>query len=87
MSEDAPQVISIKVRSQHGEEVFFKIKPHTVMEKVIKAFAERIGTDQSSIRLTFDGQRILPTQTAAELELQDNDVIDVMEFMVGGTAQ
>eukprot|EP00461_Guttulinopsis_vulgaris_P004540 UN04542 len=86
MSEQAPAAnqLNIKVRSQQGEEVYFKIKPHTTMQKIINAFADRIGVDPGSLRLTFDGSRVKPEDTAESLDLQDNDVIDVMEFQVGG---
>lgn len=84
MSDEQPQIINIRVRSQQGEEILFKIKPHTVMDKVIKAFSDKIGVDPSTLRLTFDGQRVTGTQTAAQIELNDGDVLDIMEFQVGG---
>lgn len=54
------------------------------MEKVIKAFADKLGIDVSSIRLSFDGERISPSSTPAELGLEDNDVIDCLEQQIGG---
>jgi small ubiquitin-related modifier len=83
--EGADNHISVKVRSHRGEEVHFRVKPHTVMEKVIKAFCSKIGVEPSTVRLTFDGQRIDPKQTSKEIGLEDGDVIDVMEFQVGGS--
>lgn len=88
MSDPAEKtVLSIRVRSQQGEEVYFRIKPHTVMQKVIKAFSEKLGADSSTIRLMFDGQRVDPNTTASEVGLQDNDILEVMEFQVGGGCQ
>jgi small ubiquitin-related modifier len=87
MSEEQQQsVISIRVRSQQGEEVFFKIKPTTMMEKVIRAFADKLGVDAGALRLTFDGERVQGNKSAQEIGLQDGDVLDVMEFQVGGAA-
>jgi len=79
------QSFSIKVRSHRGEEVHFKVKPHTVMDKVIKAFCDKVGVDISTVRLTFDGQRVSGKQTVAELGLEEGDILDVMEFQVGGS--
>jgi small ubiquitin-related modifier len=80
----AANVLNIRVRSQQGEEVLFKIKQHTQMEKVIKAFSDKVGIEPASLRLTFDGERVTGDQTAADLELADGDVLDVMEFQIGG---
>jgi len=54
------------------------------MEKVIKAFAEKLGLDPNTIRLSFDGERIKPSSTPADLGLEDNDIIDCLEQQVGG---
>lgn len=54
------------------------------MDKVIRAFAEKLGLDFSSIRQSFDGERINPLSTAADLGLEDGDIIDCLEQQVGG---
>lgn len=84
MSEEKANVINIKLRTQKGDDIHFRIKPSTNMDKVLKAFCDRSGLAQNSMRLFFDGARINLTQTASEVGLQDNDVLDVMEFQVGG---
>lgn len=55
------------------------------MEKVIKAFADKLGLDPTSIRLSFDGERISPSSTPSDLGLEDNDVIDCLEQQIGGS--
>ncbi|WWD18221.1 hypothetical protein CI109_102671 [Kwoniella shandongensis] len=81
---DANNTLNIKIVSTNGDEVFFKIKKTTRLNKLKTAYADRVGTDVNAIRLLFDGQRILDTQTAEELELEDGDALEVLLEQVGG---
>ena len=45
--------------------------------KAMETFAASLGISMSKLRFTFDGEPIDAEQTAAYLELQDDDVIDV----------
>ncbi|WVQ96980.1 hypothetical protein IAU59_004089 [Kwoniella sp. CBS 9459] len=81
---EGDNTLNIKIVSTNGDEVFFKIKKTTKLNKLKSAYADRVGTDVTSIRLLFDGQRILDDQTAADLELEDGDSIEVLLEQVGG---
>ena len=70
--------------SQNGEETQFKIKKTTKMGKVFKAYAERKGISQSTLRFLLDGERVADDQTAKMLELEDGDQIDAVLEQVGG---
>ena len=72
--------------SQNGEETQFKIKKTTKMGKVFKAYAERKGISQSTLRFLLDGERVADDQTAKMLELEDGDQIDAVLEQVGGSA-
>ena len=76
--------ISLKVVSQDGNEVYFKIKKQTPIEKLMNAYCTRQAIDPNSIRFLFDGQRIQKNQTAKELDMQDDDVIDAVLQQTGG---
>ncbi|KAF7329519.1 Small ubiquitin-like modifier [Mycena kentingensis (nom. inval.)] len=76
--------INIKVVSQAGEEVFFKIKKSTKLSKLQGAYANKVGKDVQSIRFLYDGQRITDDETPASLEMEEGDTIDVMVEQVGG---
>jgi len=84
--EDANAPINIKVLTQTGEEVFFKIKRNTKLSKLQGAYASKVGKDVSSIRFLYDGNRIHDDDTPASLDMEDNDTIDVMVEQVGGSA-
>ncbi|KAH7274612.1 Ubiquitin-like domain-containing protein [Fusarium falciforme] len=75
--------LNIKV-TDNNNEVFFKIKRTTKLEKLMGAFCERQGKALSSVRFLFDGTRVQPTDTPDALEMQDGDTLEVHQEQVGG---
>lgn len=62
---DAPPAVehlNIKV-TDNNNEVFFKIKRSTKLEKLMNAFCERQGKDVRTVRFLFDGQRVTGQDT------------------------
>uniref|UniRef100_G1KHK3 Small ubiquitin like modifier 3 n=5 Tax=Episquamata TaxID=1329912 RepID=G1KHK3_ANOCA len=92
MSEEKPKEgvktendhINLKVAGQDGSVVQFKIKRHTPLSKLMKAYCERQGLSMRQIRFRFDGQPINETDTPAQLEMEDEDTIDVFQQQTGG---
>jgi len=78
--------LNLKVKSQDGNEIYFKVKKTTQFRKVMTAYCRKVGADQDSVRFLFDGTRIRPDQTPAELEMEDEDEIDAMVSQTGGCA-
>lgn len=54
--------LNIKV-TDNNNEVFFKIKRTTKLEKLMGAFCERQGKALSSVRFLFDGTRVQASDT------------------------
>lgn len=54
--------LNIKV-TDNNNEVFFKIKRSTKLEKLMTAFCERQGKSMSSVRFLFEGTRVQPGDT------------------------
>ncbi|KAH0432605.1 ubiquitin family protein [Colletotrichum camelliae] len=85
--QDAPPAVehlNIKV-TDNNNEVFFKIKRSTKLEKLMTAFCERQGKAISSVRFLFEGQRVQPTDTPDTLEMADGDTLEVHQEQVGGS--
>ncbi|KAJ1399546.1 ubiquitin-related domain-containing protein, partial [Ochromonadaceae sp. CCMP2298] len=80
----ADEPITLKVRDQSGEEMFFKVKKGTSMKKVMQAFADRKGVQLDMLRFTIDGSRVNEGDTPKMLELEEGDQIDVMLMQLGG---
>jgi hypothetical protein len=70
--------ITIVLRDQTGDRIFFKIKRSTRMKHVFAVYAQRKGIAVGSLRFFLDGDQIDDAQTPIMLELEDNDQIDVM---------
>jgi len=81
---DVVDAINLKVVTQDGNEIFFKCKQTTPLQKLMNAFCNRQGVSMQSVRFLFDGQRLREQQTPAELDMEDGDVIDVMVEQMGG---
>jgi hypothetical protein len=60
--------LNIKV-SDNNNEVFFKIKRTTKLEKLMTAFCERQGKSITSCRFLFEGTRVQPTDTPEAVSL------------------
>lgn len=83
--EDAGEVpITLCVRDATGEEMLFKVKKNTRMQKIFDAFIKRKGQMAGTMRFLLDGERVNPTDTPKLLELEDGDQIDAVLEMEGG---
>lgn len=80
---DSATAIIIRLKDQGGEEISFKMKRSTKMEKVFKHYAQRKGVTIRNLRFFLDGQRIASGDTASSLEMEDQDQIDVMLEQTG----
>jgi hypothetical protein len=58
----ASEHLNIKV-TDNNNEVFFKIKRSTKLEKLMSAFCDRQGKSMQSVRFLFEGQRVQPGDT------------------------
>ncbi len=76
--------ISVKVVGQDGNVIFFKIKKSTPLRKLISAYCSKIGIKEDQMRFLFDGERIKGDSTAAELEIEDGNIIDAVLQQTGG---
>ncbi|XP_033284379.1 small ubiquitin-related modifier 2-like [Orcinus orca] len=76
--------INLKVSGQDCSVVQFKIKSHTPLSKLLKAYCERQGMSTRQIRFQFDGQPINETDTPAQLEMEAEDTIGVFQQQTGG---
>lgn len=58
----ASEHLNIKV-TDNNNEVFFKIKRSTKLEKLMNAFCDRQGKDPRTVRFLFDGTRVTAQDT------------------------
>jgi hypothetical protein len=63
----SPDYITITSKDSVGDEMFFKVKKETKMEKYLK----RISKEAASMRFLLDGQRIKDDDTPKILEFPE----------------
>ena len=76
--------VTLKVKQEGHGEVHFRVKMTTKMAKLKTNFCERQGLSPQSVRFMFEGQRIEDNMTPADLDLQDDDLIEVFNEQTGG---
>jgi len=75
--------ITLRLKSQSGEETMFKLLQTTPMSKIFNAYAAREGVDVASLRFLLNGRRVSSDATPAILELEDLDQIDAILQQIG----
>lgn len=81
--EELDEVITIRIRDQTGDEMFFKLRKSTILEIVKSAYALRRGLSLDAFRFYFDGRLIGPSCTPRSLEMENNDKVDVILTVSG----
>ena len=69
--------IRLKVMTEDGKEIYIKSKPDKSLKKLMQTFCNRQGVTMNDVYFKFDGERIQPAQTPAELGMEDGDSIHV----------
>lgn len=78
------QAINLKVMGNDGVVIMFKIKKTSQFKKLMHAYCNKAGLNKDEIRFIFDGTHIHETTTPAELDMENDDVIEVMVEQTGG---
>jgi len=79
--------LTLKVRDQSGDEMFFKVKMSTHLSKIFEAYANRRGLSLATLRFMIEGKRLTGEDTPKLLELEEDDQIDVVLEQTGGYLQ
>ena len=80
----ASEYIKLKVVGQDSNEIHFRVKTSTLMGKLKKSYAERVGVPVNTLRFLFDGRRINDEESPKALEMENDDVIEVYQEQTGG---
>lgn len=70
--------IQLKVKDQQGNEVQFIMKRSSPLRKLMDAYCNRLGMRSSQVRFMVGAERIAPDDTAENLGLQDEALIDFL---------
>jgi len=78
------EYIKLKVVGQDSNEVHFRVKQTTLMAKLKRSYADRIGAPVTSLRFLFDGRRVNDDDSPKSLDMENEDVIEVYQEQTGG---
>ena len=78
------EYIKLKVVGQDSNEIYFRVKMTTQMDKLKKSHSERVGVPVSSLCFLFDGHHINDDETPKQLKMEQDDVIEVYQEQTGG---
>ena len=70
-----PRYLSLKVKGQDDSLVHFKIKQTTALKKLMEAYCFRQGLEMNRTCLFFTGNQLRDTQTPAQLNMENDDMI------------
>ena len=77
--------IHIGVQDQNGGAIIhFKIKKSTPFKKLMNAYCTRQKVNMESLRFTFDGNRLRPTDCPNDHQMEDGDTLEVFQEQCGG---
>jgi len=63
---------------QDGQEILFKCRLNTEMEKIMRAFCNQFGLAQASVRFEYGGQPIMPNDSPGTLGMEDYDLVEAI---------
>ena len=78
----SPPAPSLNIRLHkvpEGDEVVFRVKTTTKLQRLFDTYALRKGLDVGSLRFLLDGKRLNGDQTPEDVDVEDGDQIDVFQ--------
>ncbi|KZT65526.1 hypothetical protein DAEQUDRAFT_716444 [Daedalea quercina L-15889] len=81
--EDVKPKLNVNIMYE-GQNCTVKVKPITPFAKVFQAAEKRFNKDPGTLKFLFDGQRLRPEMTPAEVEMEDGDTVDAHLEQLGG---
>ncbi|KAL9652458.1 hypothetical protein ABK040_000030 [Willaertia magna] len=70
-----PKVLNLKVVNKYDNEIYFKIKDNTSLQKLMNAYCNHCGISPHSVHFTFNENILLGNETAFSLNMHDKDII------------
>ncbi|KAL5781410.1 hypothetical protein ACOSP7_006439 [Xanthoceras sorbifolium] len=79
-----PSTVNISVKSQDGNQMFFMIKRHVPIKKLLSNYCEKKFLEYNTVHFLIDGNRFSHAKTPAQLGLENGDQIDALMQVDGG---
>ncbi|WJZ87651.1 hypothetical protein VitviT2T_007018 [Vitis vinifera] len=76
--------IEVKVKSQDGRQLYFRINRSTPLQRLLVAYCQQINIDYKTMQFVYNGNRVTAKQTPEQLGMEDGDEIDALTHQMGG---
>ncbi len=78
-------IIMLRVKAQDSEEVHFKIKSNTPLNKLMEKYSQRMGFKSlNDLSFLYDGMRVNSGSTPVSLGMHNGDEIEAVVVQLGG---
>lgn len=74
--EKAREKIVVSIQDKDGQQQF-RVYKDEKFDKLLKAYAKKAKLNPSDLTFVFDGEKINPSSTPKDLDLEDDDMIEV----------
>jgi small ubiquitin-related modifier len=71
--------LTLTVKGEDGSLLLFTINKTTLLKKLMGTYCLHKALEKNGMCFMFDGNRLSETQTPAELNMEDGDVIDAQK--------
>jgi hypothetical protein len=76
-------VITLRIRSQAADDLWFKMRMTQPLGKMFSAYCSRMGVGRNAQCFDFDGQVLRDYQTPGDLDMEDGDDVYAMTVRAG----
>jgi len=83
VDEDNGKFVIVHVSNEFTSTTF-KIKPDTLLKKLMKAFCLQRDLEYGSIRFIYEGNRIKEEDTVRIMGIESGEIIDALATQIGG---
>ncbi|ESQ51859.1 hypothetical protein EUTSA_v10017466mg [Eutrema salsugineum] len=81
----AQKKITLKVKTQQdGGEDVYKIGKNAHLKKLMDAYCVKRNIERKTIRFIYNGKELKPRNTPAQLNMEEDDLIDIVTDQGGG---
>lgn len=85
-SEEKPENThtNLTLVDNNGNQISYKVKKHIPLGKVLELYGDKYGQDPTSLKISYNGNPVLKSDTPAGLGMGDKGEIEVTQPADGG---
>ncbi|KMS64741.1 hypothetical protein BVRB_017180 [Beta vulgaris subsp. vulgaris] len=81
------KTVKITVQKQHTRDLTFLVKRNRPLGKLMLNYCLQMGLNDKGFKFTYLGKPLKDSESPLDLQMEDEDVIDCWDDMIGGSAR